>query len=75
MQADLFQSHEENSKIWKVSEINSDIRKVLEKNFSQIWIKGEISNLKAHSSGHYYFQLKDSKAQIKAVLFRVMREA
>lgn len=70
MQADLFQSHEENSKIWKVSEINSDIRKVLEKNFSQIWIKGEISNLKAHSSGHYYFQLKDSKAQIKAVLFR-----
>ena len=70
MQSELFETHEENSKIWKISEINSAIRKVLEKNFSQVWVKGEISNLRAHSSGHYYFQLKDSKAQIKAVLFR-----
>ena len=70
MQSELFQSHEEHSRIWHVSEINSEIRKVLEKNFSQTWVKGEISNLRGHSSGHYYFQLKDSKAQIKAVLFR-----
>lgn len=70
MQSELFETHQEHSRIWKISEINSEIRKVLEKNFSQIWIKGEISNLRAHSSGHYYFQLKDSKAQIKAVLFR-----
>ena len=70
MQSELFQSYEENSKIWKISEINSAIRKVLEQNFSQVWLRGEISNLKAHSSGHYYFQLKDSNAQIKAVLFR-----
>jgi exodeoxyribonuclease VII large subunit len=70
MQSELFQSYEENSKIWKISEINSAIRKVLEQNFSQVWVRGEISNLKAHSSGHYYFQLKDSNAQIKAVLFR-----
>ena len=70
MQSELFETHEENSKIWKISQINSAIRKVLEKNFSQVWVKGEISNLRAHSSGHYYFQLKDSKAQIKAVLFR-----
>ena len=74
MQSELFETHEENSKIWKISEINSAIRKVLEKNFSQVWVKGEISNLRAHSSGHYYFQLKDSKAQIKAVLFRVMQK-
>ena len=59
MQSELFQSYEENSKIWKISEINSAIRKVLEQNFSQVWVRGEISNLKAHSSGHYYFQLKD----------------
>ena len=70
MQSELFQSHEEHSRIWHVSEINSEIRKVLEKNFSQTWVKRGISNLRGHSSGHYYFQLKDSKAQIKAVLFR-----
>ena len=70
MQSELFQTHEEDSRIWKISELNSSIRKVLEKNFKQVWIRGEISNLKAHSSGHYYFQLKDSQAQLKAVLFR-----
>jgi exodeoxyribonuclease VII large subunit len=70
MQSELFQTHEDNSKIWEISELNASIRKVLEKNFSQVWIRGEVSNLKAHSSGHYYFQLKDHSAQIKAVLFR-----
>ena len=70
MQSELFQTHEEDSRIWEISELNSSIRKVLEKNFSQVWVRGEVSNLKAHSSGHYYFQLKDNSAQIKAVLFR-----
>ena len=35
-----------------------------------LWVRGEISNLKSHSSGHHYFQIKDSACQIKAVLFR-----
>ena len=70
MQSELFQTRENNSKIWEISEINASIRKILESNLSNIWIRGEISNLKSHSSGHHYFQLKDSLSQIKAVLFK-----
>lgn len=53
-----------------VEQLNSQIRKTLEGQFSLVWVQGEISGFKAHSSGHFYFQLKDSKASIKAVMFR-----
>ena len=56
--------------ILTVSQISSQIRNCLESSFSSIWIKGEISNFIAHSSGHWYFSLKDENAQIKAVMFR-----
>lgn len=55
-----------------VSQLNSMIRGTLESQFQEIWIRGEISNFKAHSSGHYYFSLKDKNAQISAVMFRGM---
>ena len=70
MQSELFQTYENNSKIWEISELNASIRKTLEGSHSNIWVRGEISNLKSHSSGHHYFQIKDSVCQIKAVLFR-----
>ncbi|MEK7358066.1 MAG: exodeoxyribonuclease VII large subunit [Bdellovibrionota bacterium] len=53
-----------------VSELNKYIRELLEGEFSLVWLKGEISNFKAHTSGHFYFSLKDSRAQISAVMFR-----
>ena len=53
-----------------VSQLNSKIKGLLEGSLSLIWLKGEISNFKAHSSGHYYFSLKDQKSQINAVMFR-----
>ena len=56
--------------ILTVSQISSQIRNCLESNFSSIWIKGEVSNFIAHSSGHWYFSLKDKNSQIKAVMFR-----
>ena len=61
---------EDTKNILTVSQISSQIRNCLESNFSSIWIKGEISNFIAHSSGHWYFSLKDDSAQIKAVMFR-----
>lgn len=70
MQSELFQTYENNSKIWEISELNASIRKTLEGSHSNVWVRGEISNLKSHSSGHHYFQIKDSLCQIKAVLFR-----
>ena len=58
-------------KILSVSDINKAIKTQLEGSFRQIWIKGEISNFKAHhGSGHFYFALKDSKASISCVMFR-----
>lgn len=56
--------------ILSVSDLNRAIRGQLENNFRLVWVKGEISNFKAHSSGHFYFSLKDSKAQVNAVMFR-----
>lgn len=53
-----------------VSELNRGIREILEGGFPLIWLKGEISNFKAHTSGHFYFSLKDKKAQINAVMFK-----
>jgi exodeoxyribonuclease VII large subunit len=53
-----------------VSEITRDIKLSLEGAFTNLWIAGEISNLKQPASGHYYFTLKDDRAQLAAVLFR-----
>lgn len=61
---------EETRNVFSVSDINKAIKQQLEGQFSHLWVQGEISNFKAHSSGHHYFSLKDDKAQINAVMFR-----
>ena len=58
------------TKILSVSELTSAIRALLEPNFRLIAVRGEISNFKLQASGHLYFSLKDSNAQISAALFR-----
>lgn len=56
--------------IFTVSELNRHIKHSLEPLYSDIWVEGEISNLRVPGSGHYYFTLKDETSQIRAVLFR-----
>lgn len=56
--------------IISVSDVNRAVKSSLESEFRQLWVKGEISNFKPHSSGHFYFCLKDAKASINAVMFR-----
>jgi exodeoxyribonuclease VII large subunit len=53
-----------------VSELNASIRELLDQEFSDIWVSGEISGAKLASSGHYYFTLKDAEAQVRCVCFR-----
>ncbi len=53
-----------------VSQITGHIQHTLEKGFASVWVKGEISNLTRHSSGHWYFSLKDSGAQLGSVMFK-----
>jgi len=57
-------------RVFSVSELTSDIRRLLEKQLGQVWVAGEITNCRAQSSGHVYFTLKDAGAQINCVLFR-----
>lgn len=56
--------------IFSVEQVNNLLRGLIETQVGTVWIKGEISNFKPHSSGHFYFSLKDSKAQISAMMFR-----
>ena len=53
-----------------VSELTNSVRTTLESRFASVWVEGEISNFKAHSSGHWYFTLKDEGAQLRAKCFR-----
>ncbi|WP_440055271.1 exodeoxyribonuclease VII large subunit [Pseudoalteromonas sp. T1lg65] len=57
-------------KVYSVSRLNREIRTLLEKGFASIQLTGEISNFVAPASGHWYFSLKDDKAQVKAAMWR-----
>lgn len=57
-------------KTYSVSELTGTIRKTLESQFGRVRVTGEISNFRSQSSGHCYFGLKDSSAQLSCVLFR-----
>jgi len=56
--------------IFTVSELTREIKDLLEMTFSDLWVEGEISNLRVPPSGHTYFTLKDDLSQIRAVLFK-----
>jgi exodeoxyribonuclease VII large subunit len=56
--------------IFTVSELNRHAKAVLEQTFPLLWVSGEISNLARAPSGHWYFSLKDSQAQVRCAMFR-----
>jgi exodeoxyribonuclease VII large subunit len=57
--------------VYTVSKLNQQIRDLLEQRFAALWIEGEISNFKRAPSGHWYFSLKDSTAQVRCAMFRL----
>jgi exodeoxyribonuclease VII large subunit len=57
-------------RIWTVRDLIASVRTRLEREYTDVWIEGEISNFRAHGSGHLYFTLKDGSAQIRVVMFR-----
>ena len=58
-------------KTLSVSEVNEYIKKITDKDFilNNLTVKGEISNLKLHSSGHLYFSIKDENSKLSCVMF------
>jgi exodeoxyribonuclease VII large subunit len=59
-----------NRYIYSVSELNAAAKSVLENDLGRIWIEAEISNMSRPASGHWYFTLKDQKAQIRCAFFK-----
>jgi exodeoxyribonuclease VII large subunit len=56
--------------VLSVSELTTQVKRLLEKSVGSVWVAGEVTNLRAQSSGHMYFTLKDAGAQLSCVLFR-----
>jgi exodeoxyribonuclease VII large subunit len=57
-------------RVWRVRDLVASVRTHLEREYSDAWVEGEISNFRAPESGHFYFTLKDGDAQIRVVMFR-----
>ncbi|MCJ8168974.1 exodeoxyribonuclease VII large subunit [Atopomonas sediminilitoris] len=70
MQNDPFQRLGLDREVLSVSQLNQRARGLLEDVFPQVWVEGELSNLARPSSGHVYFTLKDSQAQVRCAFFR-----
>jgi exodeoxyribonuclease VII large subunit len=68
---DLFSTRE----ILTVTELTRQVQEILETTFDQLWVEGEVSNLRRPASGHLYFTLKDEESQVRAVLFRPVARA
>lgn len=56
--------------VWTVSDLVVAASQTLERQFGDVWVEGELSNVKTHGSGHVYFTLKDAHAQLDAVLWK-----
>ncbi len=57
-------------KIYTVSRLNQEVQRLLETGFGTLWLQGELSNFSRPASGHFYFTLKDSQAQIRCAMFK-----
>lgn len=56
--------------ILSVSQLNSSAKRALEQSLPSVWVQGELTNLAQPSSGHWYFTLKDARAQVRCAMFR-----
>ncbi len=61
---------QEMRRVFSVTEVTATVRRLIEERVGTVWVTGEISNLRAQSSGHIYFSLKDANAQLACVCFR-----
>jgi len=57
------------NKVWKIGEINSAIKELIENSLMPIWVQAEVGTLNIHQSGHVYMTLKDQRSQLRAVFF------
>ena len=58
-------------RIWRVTDLVGAVRTTVERGYTDVWVEGEVSNLRAAESGHLYFALKDGDALLRVVMFRM----
>ena len=66
-------SEQETRDVFTVSELTTRVKRELENQIGQVWVEGEITNLRAQASGHMYFSIKDARTQLNCVLFKGTR--
>ena len=60
---------------WSVSQVTAHARRLVESEFSRLWVKGEVTGFKSYRSGHWYFSLRDRQAQVRCVMWRTDNQA
>ncbi|MBQ3943204.1 MAG: exodeoxyribonuclease VII large subunit, partial [Elusimicrobia bacterium] len=63
------ENNDDGKLIYSVTQLNTEIKTILEDSYPSVWVCGEISSFKTYSSGHMFFNLKDENSQISAVMF------
>ena len=66
--------YEGKARVYRVAELNFAIKQLLETSVPLLWVRGEISNFVKAASGHWYFSLKDDRAQVRCVMFRIKNQ-
>ncbi|WP_432453879.1 MULTISPECIES: exodeoxyribonuclease VII large subunit [unclassified Agarivorans] len=66
----LMQANQITQNVFSVSQLNQEVRRLLERCLGTVWLEGEISNFSAPFSGHWYFNLKDSRSQVRCAMFK-----
>jgi exodeoxyribonuclease VII large subunit len=61
---------QEEPRPWSISELNAEIKAVVERGFGSVWVEGEVVDFKQYGSGHWYFSLNDGEAQVKCVCWK-----
>jgi len=56
--------------VWSVSQLSASVKRLIEKHGIQLWVRGEVVQCKAYSSGHWYFTLRDASSQVRCCMFR-----
>ncbi len=60
----------EEQNVWTVTQVNRLVADLIQQSFYPLWVRGEVSNLTIHRSGHVYFSLKDAESQVNVAFFR-----
>lgn len=69
------ESSQADAPVYTISQLNKEVRGLLESAYPMVWLEGEISNFTHHRSGHMYLTLKDENAQVDAAMFRMANQS